>query len=484
MEEVTETMTVAGLTAAEIAGWSGGTVTAAGEAAAAGVSVDTRTLRAGDLYVAIRGERFDGHDFLETAFAGGAWGAVVAQRTWDAMPAQLRERLARKGAVISCVDTERALGDIAAGYRRRLGLKVVAVTGSNGKTTTKEMTAEVAAQSMKVHRTRGNLNNQIGLPLSILGAGADDEAAVLEMGMNHRGEIARLAEIAAPDIGVVTNIGSAHLEHLGSVEAVAEAKAELLAGMKDGGTAVLNADDAMLPVLERFLKTDCVTFGLGEGADFRAEEVTPAGGGTVFRLVTPAGTAHVEMPFTGEHNVRNALAAAAAGALLGSGPEQAAAGLARAKPPAMRFMVQTFRRGITVVNDAYNANPDSMRAALSSFDLIPGRGRRAAVLGDMLELGEHAAEAHRLLGAAAALKSLDLLVAVGSHGREIAAGAGAAGLDRTRIVVAADASGAAEALGAWLGDGDLVLLKASRGVGLEKVLEELLLAGHLKRTED
>lgn len=469
-----------GLTAHAIAAWTGGTLAVAAGGRAAGVTTDTRTIGEGDLYVALRGERFDGHDFLEAAFAGGAWGVLVQESCWKALPEQRRSRLSALGAVACAEDTEKALGDLAAGYRRGLDVKVVAVTGSNGKTTTKDMTAAIAARRLKVHSTRGNLNNQIGLPLSVLATDADDQAAVLEMGMNHRGEIGRLTEIAAPDIAVVTNVGRAHLEHLGSLEAVAEAKAELLAGMKADGTAVLNADDVMLPVLQRFLKTGCRTFGTGGDADFRAEKVTFHDRGTSFRLVTPGRGVEVDTAFTGEHNVRNALAAAAAASLLGASPEEMKEGLAAATPPAMRFMLQAFREGIVFVNDAYNANPDSMRAALASFELVPGRGRRAAVLGDMLELGPHAAAAHGTLGKEAAARSLDLLIAVGSHGDEVAAGAAAGGLDTKNIVTVDDAAGAAGTLGAWLQPGDLVLLKASRGVGLEKVLGLLLENGSLE----
>jgi UDP-N-acetylmuramoyl-tripeptide--D-alanyl-D-alanine ligase len=444
------------------------------------VSTDSRSLREGELFVALRGPRFDAHDHVGEAFGRGAWGAMVEERAWrdGKVNRQVSDFPGR--AIISVGDTARALGDLAAWYRSRLDLKVIGITGSNGKTTTKEMTASIAGRRWKVHKTEGNFNNLIGLPLTVLGLDETHEVAVLEMGMNRRGEIRRLAQIARPDVGVVTNAGLAHLEHLGSIEAVAAAKGELIETLGPGATAVLNADDRRVAALAVSFPGRVITFGLGPGADFRALEIRGGEGGDSFTLSSPLGTRDISLPLPGEHNVRNALAAAAAAFALGAGLDVIGEGLAAVRPVPMRFALHSYLDGIRVVNDAYNANPDSMESALRSLKMMQSRGRHAAVLGDMLELGEESPGAHRRLGKEAAAASLDLLVAVGRFAEETVRGAVEAGLPRERIVVVPDCRGAAEALGAWLGPGDLVLLKGSRGVALEEVLGLLESEGILR----
>ncbi len=466
--------------AGEIAEWTGGSVEREGAGDAHGVSTDTRTLGAADLFVALKGPRYDAHDFLGEALEKGAWGLLVEKGRWS------REEVSRQAApfpdrtIVVVDDTERALGDLAASHRSRLDVKVIAITGSNGKTTTKEMTAAIAGERWDVHKTRGNFNNLIGLPLTVLGLEERHQTAVLEMGMNRRGEIRRLAEIARPDVGVVTTVGPVHLEHLGGIEDVAAAKAELVDAIGTGGTAVLNADDPRVAALALSTQEGVLTFGLSDGADFRAEEVTTEPRGTSFLLSCPAGKAGITIPFFGEHNVRNALAAAAAAYAVGAGLEEMVRGLESVLPVPMRFTLLSFHGGTRVVNDAYNANPDSMRAALRSLRLLPGGGRRAAVLGDMLELGEESARAHRDLGAEAAA-ALDFIVAVGRFADETVRGAIESGFDRTRIRSAPTCRDAAEILKGWILPGDLILLKGSRGVALEEVLRLLQSEGVLRR---
>jgi len=470
---------------AELLAATGGVLRAGAVAEASGVSTDSRTLARGELFVALAGPReqpvrtvLDGHRFLGDALRRGAWGVLVEEQALQ------REEVAREvaawpgRAVIAVPDSLAALGDLAAYHRRRMPARVVGITGSNGKTTTKEMTATIAAERWRVLRSEGNLNNLVGLPLTLLGLEPGDEVAVVELGMSHAGEIRRLAAIAAPQVGVVTNIGPVHLEGVGNLEGVAAAKSEILEGIAPGGTAVLNADDPATPALAARWSGRLVTFGLGATADVRAEEIETAPHGTDFTLVLVDGErSRVRLPWIGEHNVRNALAAAAAAWCLGADGSQIRAGLEKARPAPMRFEIGTIPPGVTVVNDAYNANPASMRAALAAFSRLPVAGRRALVLGDMLELGAAATAEHRELGRAAAAAAPALLLAVGAFATEVAAGARTAGLSPAAIATAPDAEAAAALLAAWLRPGDLLLLKGSRGVRLERVLERLRARG-------
>lgn len=446
------------------------------------VVTDTRSLRKGDLFVALRGPNYDGHDYAADALRRGAWGVVVEEAALERLSPLLSGSAA--GAVIAVEDTARALGDMAAFHRMSLPVRVVGITGSNGKTTTKEMAAAVAGRRWKVHRNRGNFNNLIGLPLTVLELDASHQVAVLEMGMNRKSEIRRLAEIGRPEVGVVTNVGPVHLEHIGSVEGVAEAKGELLESLDPSGTAVVNADD---PFAGRLLAVTAVrklTFGLDPGADVRAENIRCEGVRTFFFLRSPAGETEVAISFPGLHNVRNALAAAAAACALGADADDIRQGLESAEPSAMRFTVLRFRDGVRIVNDAYNANPVSMQAALDSIALVAGKSRRAAVLGDMLELGGESVEAHRLLGRAAAAAGLDLLAAVGSFAVSVAEGAVAAGMKEGSVHALPDSRAAAEIVKKWIGPDDLVLLKGSRGVKLEDVLSRLKEDGALREEEE
>ncbi len=462
------------LTARDIAAATGGWVEMMGEAVATGLSTDTRTMRPGDLFLALAGPNFDGHAFAVQAAVGGAAGLVVQDRALLPPPATLAGSARESFFVIRVPDTLTALGDLAAEWRRRFEGKVVAVTGSNGKTTTKEMTAAILSRRWKVVKSQGNFNNLVGLPLTILGAETDHQAMVLEAGMNHPGEIGRLTDIADPDVGVITSIAPAHLEYLVDIGGVRKAKGELLERMKGTATAVLNADDDNVTTLAHAFAGRVVRFGLHPGADVRAEKmVSRTDGTTAFDLVALGGRIRVAQSFLGRYNVSNALAAAAAAMALGFTLEEIRDGLATCRPLGMRFEPVSLPGGVKAVNDTYNANPGSVRAAVETFMTLVVRGRRFVALGDMLELGAHAPEAHREMGRFMAEHGLDFLVTVGREAREAAnafnekAGAGQRGRH------AADHLEAAELLAREMRPGDAVLIKGSRGMGMETVLQAL-----------
>jgi UDP-N-acetylmuramoyl-tripeptide--D-alanyl-D-alanine ligase len=375
------------------------------------VNTDTRQLRAGDLFVALKGERFDGHDFVLRAASLGAVGCIVSRKN-DSPCAQ-----------IVVPDTLTALQDYAASWRKDAGVPVIAVTGSNGKTTTKQLLAEVAAARGSVLATEGNLNNHIGVPLTLLRLRAEQHrTAIIEMGANHLGEIARLAAIARPDVGIVTMAGDAHLEGFGSREGVARGKGELFAAL-DGGVAIINADDAFAPLWQSLAaRASILTFGLAYSADVRAERVQLAADETHFRLVTPEGHAEVTLRLAGRHNVGNALAAAAGGVALGISVDAVAAALSRTQPVAGRLNWKKARKGARVLDDTYNANPSSLRAAMELLATLPGQ--RWLVLGDMKELGADAEALHEDAGRVARQLGVDRVYAVGDLARAAAAGFG------------------------------------------------------------
>jgi UDP-N-acetylmuramoyl-tripeptide--D-alanyl-D-alanine ligase len=457
----------------EIAHSTGGRIERHGQGEALGVATDSRRLSGGEVFLTLVGPRHDGHEYLGDAFRSGAWGAIVENRAWEREAVRNAAAPFPERPIVVVEDTCRALGDLARFHRSRLPVRVVGVTGSNGKTTTKEMAAAIAGRRWQVHKSEGNFNNLVGLPLSVFGLEERHQVAVLEMGMNRSGEIRRLAEIAAPEVGVVTNIAPAHLEHFGSMEGVIAAKAELLDSLGAGGTAILNADDPSTAALEVSVRGRRLTFGTAREADFRAQGAHFSTRGTVFTLVCPAGRVGIELSLLGEHNVSNALSAAAAAFALGAGLTEIRDGLRGVQSVAMRFEVRNYAPGVTVVNDAYNANPASMRAALNSLRLLPRPARRAAVLGDMQELGEASVEAHRALGREAANSNLDLLAAVGRFRGEVARGAREAGFAARKLHLAENWLEAAGILKGWLRPGDQILLKGSRELRLEEVLRTL-----------
>ncbi len=441
----------------QIAHMTGGRIfPPAAQATVTGVSTDSRTIQPGDLFIPLRGPNFDGHDFLAEAMRRGA-AASLSQDVIAGFPVP----------VVGVTDTLTALGDLAAGWRRGFSGPVVAVTGSSGKTTTKDMLRAILAQNGPGVATEGNFNNLIGLPLTLCRLSPEDQWAVVEMGMSSRGEIARLAEIAAPTIGVITNIGPAHLEELQTIDGVARAKGELFAALPAGGTAVINADDervARLPVANGAKR---LFYGFDPTATVRATGLAGAGTGSTFTLQLPEGCLPVRLAVPGRHNVANALAAAAAAHAIGIGGEEIARGLAAFRPGGGRLEVVELEGGMQLFDDSYNANPLSVKAALAAL-AESGGGRKFAVLGDMLELGDQAPALHREVGAVAA-GAVDGLVALGNFAKEVAAGAREAGLAAERIRVVQNHQDALAILRNWLVPGCRVLVKGSRGMRMEKI---------------
>jgi len=448
----------------EILAASGGELVRWGAGPFTSVSTDSRRTGAGDVFVALRGPRFDGHEFVGEALARGAGAAVVEHETGPASAS----------ACIRVGETMRALGDLAAAWRRRLAVRIVGVTGSNGKTTTKEMIAAVlGASGARVAKSRGTENNLIGVPQTLLRLSGEEAFAVLEMGMNHPGEIWRLAEIARPNVGVITNVGPAHLEGLGSLANVAAAKEELALALAPTATLVVNAADPRLKsIAGRFAGR---VIAAGEGA-IRARGASPLPEGQRLEIEVEGHKATVDLAIRGKHNVDNALLAVAVGVAFELPLEVIVAGLSRFTPPAMRLEAVRLSNGARILNDAYNANPASMEAALAALGAEAGR-RRIAVLGEMWELGEAAARYHREVGAAAQRLGVDVLVAVGMHAEALAAGALEAGMAARAVERLATAADAAHWLAAHLESDDVVLIKGSRAAKMEQILERLRVSG-------
>lgn len=421
----------------------------------AGVSSDSRSVRPGEVFVALSGERFDGHDHVAAAFGRGACAAVVE-----------RPEGLSGGPLLVVPSALRALGDMAGAYRARFDLPIVAVVGSAGKTTAKEMTAAVLERRYRVLKTPDNQNNEIGVPHTLLRLSADHEAAVLEMGARRVGDIAYLCSIARPTVGILLNIGTAHLEIFGSVERVAKAKGELLESIEgESSVALVNADDCVITKEAKRTKGRLLGFGLTQESHFCGEGLTldQKGCGHFSLHSIPFG---LKVP--GRHNVYNALAAAAAGAQLGIPLEEAAAALGDFHAVALRSEFLR-KNGICVINDCYNSNPLSAQAALDTLAALTVEGRRIAVLGDMLELGEEGPRLHAEIGRHAAAAGMDWLLATGPLSRHTVKAAEAAGIAPRQTCHFDDK----EALGAFVAclarPGDAVLVKASRGVGLEGI---------------
>jgi UDP-N-acetylmuramoyl-tripeptide--D-alanyl-D-alanine ligase len=434
-----------------------------------GIATDSRNLKAGDLFIALRGEKYDGGDFLEEAFARGAAAALVSRT--PAPP--------KKGPVLVVNDTLAALGALAANWRRRFDLPVVAVTGSVGKTTTKEMLAAILSQSREVLKTPENYNNEIGVPLTLLQLKQAHQVGVIEIAMRGKGQIRYLAEMCAPTVGVITNIGVSHLELLSSPAAIAQAKAELLEVMGSTGKIVLNQDSESFPFLAE-KAGQLLTFGLRSG-QVRAEAIKFDGQGSSFTLWLPREASRPEgesesvpvtLPVPGKHNIANALAAAAAARWLGISAQQIGTGLEAFRAVIGRMRLLQSPLGYTIIDDSYNASPDSMRAALEVLADIGGE-RKIAVLGDMRELGPESAMYHRAIGRFAGQLPLDLIVTVGEMGQEIANSAADA-LSSAAIEFVPSAQDALRLLAGLLRPGDVVLVKASRALGLETVVKGLL----------
>jgi UDP-N-acetylmuramoyl-tripeptide--D-alanyl-D-alanine ligase len=436
-----------------------------------GVSIDTRTLQPGELYVGIRGEKFDGADFAVAAVGAGAAGIVVP-RTRDPKGGLSG---VEAPVVIAVDDTTEALQALARATRQASGTKVVAITGSAGKTTTKEVTAEFLGAKYRVIRNRGNLNNHIGLPLSLMELTARPDVAVVELGMNHAGEISTLVRIAEPDVRVWTNVGEAHLGFFASVEAIADAKAEILEGATPDSVLVANADDELVYSRARTFAGRVVSFGIERSADVRADRVVDAGiGGTSAQVTTPIGTFDLRTPLIGRGNLSNILAATAVGVHFDVPLAAMAERAAALKAAHHRGDVVRLGRGVIVIDDSYNANPTATRRAIDVLRSTRTTGRRVAVLGEMLELGDRAVGLHEDVGRAAADAGVHELVTVGGDAaRAMADAAVAAGISRSHVRWFATSDQAADACESFVRDGDLVLVKGSRSVRTDLVVDRL-----------
>jgi len=432
-----------------------------------GISIDSRTIKEGELFVAIRGDRFDGHDFVTEVINKGAWGALVDRSAFE----KKDESIGGLKNVLPVEDTILALQEMSELHREKFDITVIGITGSNGKTTTKEMLAGILSQSGPVLKNEGNLNNHIGVPLTLLKLDRRHRSAVIEMGMSALGEIDTLARLVRPDVGLITNIGPAHLEFLGTLGMVAQAKAELLGNLKADGTAVLNADDRYFTTLKNAYSGRILSFGVENRATVSASDIRQGKDSTDITISTEGLTARVRLPAVGKHNVYNALAAAAGAFAAGMPLEAVKNGLENFSPVSMRSELKQVK-GRTVLADYYNANPGSVQAALETLISLKAGRRSVAVLGDMLELGETAADAHREIGSIAARLGVDVLITLGTLAKYINEGAIEAGMPRDRVMWAGSHGEAAALLKERSKSGDTVLIKGSRAMKMEKILEE------------
>jgi UDP-N-acetylmuramoyl-tripeptide--D-alanyl-D-alanine ligase len=449
-------------------------VSGSADAMVNGVCTDSRAVQAGCAFVAFAGERADGHAYVADALRAGARAALVT-RYDDAVSAAVEQSGRHQAAVVLVRDATSAVVALAKYHRGRLACPVVGITGSTGKTTTKDFLAAALATKLRVTATAGNRNNELGVPLTVLDAGSETDVLVVEMGMRGAGQIEALCGVARPTHGLVTNIGQTHLELLGSQEAILHAKGELVRCLPESGAAFLNGDDAW----SRRLASDSLApvsfYGLGSDNDVRASDVSVSDDGMPTMTLTAVGeSVTVTLPVPGRHNAYNAAAAAAVATSLGVSLAEVAAGLTDVSLTEWRMQVFTAANGVTVVNDAYNANPASMRAALSALSDMNTNGRRVAVLGDMRELGSLAELAHFRLGEEVADLPVHELVTVGDLARRIGEGALARGMDRKAVRSCATAEEAGEVLDDLLQPGDVVLVKASRSLGLERVVEGIV----------
>src|SRR4051812_16873323 len=431
-----------------------------GNVAVERVSTDSRTLKRGELFVALRGENFDGHKFIPGAAEAGAAAAMVDEDWQEHIPSGF--------AILRVKDTLRGYQDLATNYRKSLPLKVLGITGSNGKTSTKDFTAAVLGRRFRVTKTEGNFNNHVGLPRTMLEATSKDEIAVWELGMNHAGEIAALSKIALPNAAIITNVGVAHIEFLGSREAIAREKAALAAAVPADGWLVLNADDAFSDMMAGQTQARIILAGIDSGA-VRADEIRQSPTGSEFTILEGAHRCRAKLPVPGLHMVQNAMLAVAAGRAFGLSLEECAEGLASTPLTKARLQIKDVH-GVQFIDDSYNANPDSMKAALRTLIELDADGKRIAVLGEMGELGAESERGHREVGEEAATLGIDHLIAIGRAGSLMAQAAGKCGLKQSTAV--ASTSAAAQLLADIAVPGDLILVKGSRTARTEQVIEQ------------
>jgi len=466
-------------TAADVAQWCGGEVVSGSpDTELLGLAIDTREVTPGCLFAAIVGPNHDAHKFLAQAKDAGASGLLV-QTGSDVDLTAFADI-----AVIGVADTTKGIGDLATGHRGRFAGTVIALTGSCGKTTTKEMISAVLETAGPCLKTQGNLNNNFGVPLTLLSRRPEDIRAVVEMGMNHRGEIAVLANMGLPDIGLVTNVGTAHIEYLGSQEEIAAEKGDLFAALGTGGTAVANWDDPHVRAQSDRAAGRVTSFGVNPDADVRAENARfEEDGAYHFTLLTPKGEAQVRIKALGDTTVINALAAAAVGVACDLSVETIAAGLGNYAGIAGRMGRHTLAGDVSLIDDTYNANPQSMSAAISSLAFLAAKGRGIAILGGMGELGADAPQAHRDAGKQVFEAGAALLVTVGDAAQGIAQGAGEAGMAAAQIHRCDTHEEAARAVQPALASGDWILVKGSRAARMERVVEELLKANKHEQSD-
>ncbi|MEO8205864.1 MAG: UDP-N-acetylmuramoyl-tripeptide--D-alanyl-D-alanine ligase [Chthoniobacterales bacterium] len=440
----------------QIATWCGGQLRG-DDCLVSGISKDTRTLTADDLYVGIRGEQFDGNSFVPQAAAAGAVAAIVDSDDIPALPENF--------GVIRVQDSIRALHQLSVAVRAQMNIKAVCITGSNGKTSTKDFAAKVLSSRFRTLSTPGNFNNHIGLPFTIVNADQDAEVAVWEIGMSHPGEIEPLARLVRPDIGIVTNIGIAHIEYMHSQDAIAKEKGMLLEVLEPAGLAILNAQDNFTASLAKRTQARVLQVGIDSG-DIRATNLSQTIEGCTFTVETPSGTAQAKIAIPGTHMVLNSLFAIAAGMDLGISLEECLAALANAKLTSGRLEKKTIR-GILFLDDTYNANPDSMEAALTTLAGMTTKGRKIAALGRMGELGSHAESGYRRVGKVAAA-SVDTLITVGKETSPLAEAARSQGLKQ--VIEMADTAEATHWLQDFARQDDVVLVKGSRSAKMEHVI--------------
>jgi UDP-N-acetylmuramoyl-tripeptide--D-alanyl-D-alanine ligase len=447
-----------------------------------GVSIDSRTLQPGELFIAIRGPRHDGHSFVVGALERGAVAGVVARTRLTDYPEEIQ------GQLFAVDDTLAALGRLAsracAVWRKaKPGRRIGAVAGSVGKTTTKEILAALVGARFGVLKTQGNLNNEYGLPLTLLKICEEHQVAVVELGMSHRGELAALARMASPEVGVVTSVAVEHLEFFSSIDEIALAERELIENLAwPGATAVLNADDERVAGFAQVARGSVLRFGTNAEAEFRAEKIEERGlEGTAFDFVSPAGRMRLDLPLIGRHNMMNALGALAAASLWGIGAEEAKRVFPALTPADKRGEVVRFEEGFSVINDTYNSSPTALTALVELLSATPGYQRRIVAAGEMLELGNSSAELHRECGRAAARRRVDWIFGVQGHAADLIRGAVEAGHPQDRTQFFENSVEAAAFLKEFVTRGDLMLLKGSRGTKMERVLEAMD-AEHKRRT--
>ncbi len=438
-----------------------------------GINIDSRQIRPDELFVAIKGQNHDGHNFIKAIIRKRGRGFIIASDKIKQLSVSALDLQNSEITVVAVDDTTTGLGDLAAFNRQRVNLPVIAITGSNGKTTTRAMTAAVLSRRFNALVPQASFNNEIGVPLTLLRLNHQHECIILELGMNHPGEIRRLAHLCQPDVGVITNIGPAHLEGLGTLENIAKAKGELLPEIKSSGTAVLNADDHRLMGLAKNAPTKTLLFGsASSAARIRAKEIKTLEGQTQFTLMFPSQDIRVKLNTPGAFMVSNALAAASVGYQMGIPLIEIKNGLETFQPVKGRMRIGTTTSGIHIIDDTYNANPGSMQAAINTLASLKGNQRAVLVIGDMLELGQHASALHSKIGALIGRQKLARLYITGEFASVVARSAHQEGLNASSIIIGSR-SRIIEDLKNWLKRDDWVLVKGSRAMGMEKIVMDI-----------